>query len=48
LIKGRDKKEAKKMLLNTKDVDKVEITSSPFFMSNVSNIEDNIIIKIDD
>lgn len=48
LIKWKSKKEAKKILLNTKDVDKVEIESSPFFVSDVSNIEDNIIIKIDE
>ncbi len=43
-----NKKEAEKILLNNKKISNVEIKTVPFFLKNVSNMMENIIVKIKD
>ncbi len=40
--------EAKSILLNDKNISKVKITLVPFFLKHISNISENIIVKIKD
>ncbi len=46
-IRGMDKHEAEKFLLNNTKISSVKITTRPFFVKNISNIYNNIIFKID-
>jgi hypothetical protein len=45
-ILGLNKKEAESILLNNKKIANVEIKTVPFFLHNVSNMIENIIVKI--
>ncbi len=47
-ILGLEKKEALNILLNNKKISNVEIKTVPFFLKSVSNMMENIIVKIKD
>ena len=47
-IYGIPEKDAEKILLNDKNIRSVNIDIQPFFMTNISNIENNVIFEIED
>ena len=47
-IKGLDKKEAFTLLLNDPKISNVEIKVRPFFIKKISNINENIIFKVEE
>jgi hypothetical protein len=42
------KQDAEKILLNDKNIRSVNIDIQPFFMNNISNIENNVVFEIED
>ncbi|MFA5917558.1 MAG: hypothetical protein WC850_04995 [Candidatus Gracilibacteria bacterium] len=47
-IYGLSKQDAEKILLNDKNIRSVNIDIQPFFMNNISNIENNVVFEIED
>ncbi|MDR2411323.1 MAG: hypothetical protein LBD88_01675 [Candidatus Peribacteria bacterium] len=46
VVAGLSKEEAEKVLLNNERISNVKIEIKPFFINNVSKINDNIILKV--
>ncbi|MDR2411822.1 MAG: hypothetical protein LBD88_04620 [Candidatus Peribacteria bacterium] len=47
IVAGLPKEEAEKILLNNERISNVKIETKPFFINNVSKIDDNIILKVE-
>jgi len=47
-IYGLSRQDAEKILLNDKNIRSINIDIQPFFMNNISNIENNVIFEIED
>ncbi|MDR0772447.1 MAG: hypothetical protein LBF15_05525 [Candidatus Peribacteria bacterium] len=46
VVAGLPKEEAEKILLNNEKISNVKIEIKPFFMRNISKINENIILKV--
>jgi hypothetical protein len=47
VVAGLPKEEAEKILLNNERISNVKIEIKPFFINNISKINDNIILKVE-
>ncbi|MDR1944806.1 MAG: hypothetical protein LBQ59_01630 [Candidatus Peribacteria bacterium] len=46
VVAGLSKEEAEKLLLNNERISNIKIEIKPFFIKNISKINDNIILKV--